>query len=243
MKVLISPISLEEARLVMEGGADIIDIKNVAEGSLGAQFPWVVEEVVQYLMGQGIETSATLGDLPYKPATASLAAYGAAHCGVDYLKAGLHGISSYDEALHMMQGVGRAATMVNPDIHVVAAGYADYRRFGGLNPTDLVDAAGDAKCQGVMVDTAIKDGKNLFDAMSLDEMADFLGRGRERGMFVALAGSIKAGHLPTLQELGPDIVGIRGAVCGKADRTTSIQFELVQEFVKEASKVVAGAMS
>ena len=38
MKVLISPTSLEEAEAVLAGGADIIDIKNPAEGSLGANF-------------------------------------------------------------------------------------------------------------------------------------------------------------------------------------------------------------
>ena len=37
MKVLISPLSLEEAHIVAEGGCDILDIKNVKEGSLGAQ--------------------------------------------------------------------------------------------------------------------------------------------------------------------------------------------------------------
>jgi uncharacterized protein (UPF0264 family) len=34
MKVLISPISLEEARVVIEGGCDILDLKNVKEGSV-----------------------------------------------------------------------------------------------------------------------------------------------------------------------------------------------------------------
>ena len=44
MKVLVSVISLEEARTVVELGADIIDIKNPAEGSLGAQPPQVIRE-------------------------------------------------------------------------------------------------------------------------------------------------------------------------------------------------------
>ncbi len=241
MKVLISPTSLEEARLVIEGGADIIDIKNVAEGSLGAQFPWIVKEIVQFVKGSGIKTSATLGDLPFKPATASLAAIGAAYCGVDYVKAGLHGARGYDQALAMMRGVAKAAAMINPDINVVAAGYADYRRFGGLEPDDLLKAAGDANCQVVMVDTAIKDGKSLFDAMTIDELADFVAAGHKRGMLVALAGSVKTEHLETLHELGPDIVGIRGVVCSKADRTTGIQLKLVREFMKEARRVKAAS--
>ena len=85
MKVLISPVSLEEARMVVKGGADILDIKNAKEGSLGAQVPWVIKEIIEEFKDTGIMCSATLGDLPYKPGTAALAALGAASCGVNYV--------------------------------------------------------------------------------------------------------------------------------------------------------------
>ena len=40
MIVLISPVSPEEASTILDCNVDIIDVKNVNEGSLGAQFPW-----------------------------------------------------------------------------------------------------------------------------------------------------------------------------------------------------------
>src|SRR5947209_19596802 len=80
MLVLISPVSYEEAASIVDSGVDIIDIKNVNEGSLGAQFPWHTREVAELSRAHGIKASATLGDLPYKPGTAALAAYGAAQC-------------------------------------------------------------------------------------------------------------------------------------------------------------------
>ena len=43
MLLLISPINTDEARESIEGGADIVDVKNPKEGSLGANFPWVIE--------------------------------------------------------------------------------------------------------------------------------------------------------------------------------------------------------
>src|SRR3989441_7672556 len=86
MLVLISPVSYEEAASIVDTGVDIIDIKNVNEGSLGAQFPWHTREVAELSRAHGIKASATLGDLPYKPGTAALAAYGAAQCGVTYIK-------------------------------------------------------------------------------------------------------------------------------------------------------------
>src|SRR4029077_2095656 len=85
MKVLISPTSLEEAEAVLAGGADIVDIKNPAEGSLGASFPWVIRGVAERLKGQPITLSATLGDLPHKPGTAALAALGAIQAGARYI--------------------------------------------------------------------------------------------------------------------------------------------------------------
>ena len=240
MKVLISPLSLEEAHIVAEGGCDILDIKNVKEGSLGAQSPWVVQEVVNAFKGDGIICSATLGDLPQKPGTASLAAFGVAKCGVNYVKAGLHGSRTYEDALEMMQHIHRAVRLVGDDILVVASGYADYRRFGGVSYEDVVAAARDSNCDVVMLDTAIKDGKTLLDAMTMDEIQDFIESGHEAGLLVALAGSVTQADIGSLAELGPDIIGVRGAVCDSNDRTRGITLERVQSFMEFSRQFTTG---
>ena len=232
MLVLISPVSYAEAASIIDTDVDIIDVKNVNEGSLGAQFPWHTSQVVELTKSAGIKTSATLGDLPYKPGTAALAAYGAATVGVTYIKAGLYGMNTYDEALAVMMAVQKAVRMVGDDLDVVAAGYADYRRFDGLNMHDLVRAAQDAHCDVVMVDTAIKDGQTLFDALSMVEIKDFVDAGHAAGMRVALAGSIKFDDAEKLLELNPDIIGVRGAVCEGTDRTTTISPTKTHEFVQ-----------
>jgi uncharacterized protein (UPF0264 family) len=232
MKVLISPVSYEEAASILDTGVDIIDVKNVNEGSLGAQFPWHIQQVVELTRPRGIKTSATLGDLPFKPGTAALAAYGAAITGVTYVKAGLYGVTTFEEALAMMDAVRRAVRMVSDTAEVVAAGYADWRRFGGLNPDDLVRAATSAQCDVVMVDTAIKDGHDLFDNMSLDELRRFVSQAREAGLMVALAGSLKWEHADWLFELDPALIGVRGAVCVGKDRKTAISPEKTLQFVQ-----------
>ena len=174
MKVLISPTSLEEAEAVLAGGADIIDIKNPAEGSLGASFPWVIRRVAERVKGQPITLSATLGDLPHKPGTAALAALGAIQAGARYIKAGLYGTRDYGEALEVMSAVARTCREADPTLLPVAAGYADYRRFGGLDPLTIVRVARDSGAALVMLDTAVKDGTSLFDALSEAEIAGFL---------------------------------------------------------------------
>ncbi|MFX1267117.1 MAG: (5-formylfuran-3-yl)methyl phosphate synthase, partial [Promethearchaeota archaeon] len=42
MKLLVSPRNLEEAAVAIESNVDYIDCKNPDEGSLGANFPWII---------------------------------------------------------------------------------------------------------------------------------------------------------------------------------------------------------
>jgi uncharacterized protein (UPF0264 family) len=65
--VLISPVSKAEAKIAWACGTDIIDIRNIAEGSLGASFPWVIKGVIESVPDKNVVFSATLGDLPCKP--------------------------------------------------------------------------------------------------------------------------------------------------------------------------------
>lgn len=232
MKILISPVSLDEAKAVMAGGADIVDVKNVKEGSLGGQKPWVVEAIVAECQKAGSQCSAALGDLPYKPGTAALAAYGTALLGVNYIKAGLHGVNTYDRALDLMDSIVRAIRMKDAPIKAVAAGYADYRRFDGLSYQDVIRVAKDSGSDLAMLDTSIKDGKTLFDAMTEDEIREFVAMARENDLEVALAGSIKSHHMELLSDIDPDIVGIRGAVCPAGDRTQGITEDGVRAFME-----------
>lgn len=101
MLLLISPKNIEEAKEAIAGGAHIIDVKNPPEGSLGANFPWVIEEV-KNITPKNLLVSATVGDVPYKPGTVSLAALGVAVSGADYIKVGLYGTKTYYEAVDVI---------------------------------------------------------------------------------------------------------------------------------------------
>ncbi len=239
MKLLVSVESLEEARVAVECGCAVLDIKNPNEGSLGANFPWVLKAIMDEFPNASCETSATVGDLPHKPGTAALAAHAVASFGLDYVKAGLYASTTFDEAVEMMTTVQRAVRMANPESRAVAAGFADWRRFDGLSTTDLVRAASAAQVDVVLIDTAIKDGSNLFDNMSLDELAEFVGLCREAGVMCALAGSIKEHHLDDLAKIGPDLTGVRGALCSdQKDRTSVIDPERTRAFIRATEEAV-----
>ncbi|HQJ62457.1 MAG TPA: (5-formylfuran-3-yl)methyl phosphate synthase [Methanothrix soehngenii] len=225
MRLLVSPMNMEEAHAALAGGADILDVKNPKEGSLGANFPWVIRSVADLARGR-VPVSATIGDMEFKPGTASLAALGAASSGADYVKAGLLGVKTHDQAEEMLKAIVRAVKDLDPEKKVVASGYSDYLRVGSISPMLLPAAASEAGADVVMVDTAIKDGKPTFDFMGEKDLADFIELGHSNDLEVALAGSIGFPHLETLLRLQPDIIGVRGIVCG-GDRRSAVKEELV----------------
>jgi uncharacterized protein (UPF0264 family) len=232
VKLLISPKNSKEAVEAIAGGADIIDVKNPKEGPLGANFPWVIKEIKQ-LVPEGVELSCTLGEAPNLPGSMALAAYGAALLGVDYVKVGLSGIQTVQSAVSLLENAVRAVRMCSLKIRVVAAGYGDYIRVNSIEPQFVVQAASIAKVDLVMLDTAVKDGKNLFAFQSLQQLEVFVDAAHKHGLGVALAGSLQGPDLSVVKGLGVDFVGLRGAACQNSNRDTGyITCERVEELVK-----------
>ncbi|KKG10334.1 hypothetical protein EO98_13595 [Methanosarcina sp. 2.H.T.1A.6] len=231
MKLLVSPINKEEAIIASRGGADIVDVKNPKEGSLGANFPWVIRDVKEVVNGRQ-PISATIGDFNYKPGTAALAALGAAASGADYIKVGLYDIQTEAQALELLTKITRAVKDYDPSKKVVASGYSDYKRINSISPILLPAVAAEAGVDVVMVDTGIKDGKSTFEFMDEKELTEFTDLAHEHGLENAIAGSLKFEDLPVLERIGPDIIGVRGMVCG-GDRRTAIRQELVEKLVSE----------
>ena len=235
MQLLISPINHDEAVEAIEGGADIVDVKNPKEGSLGANFPWVIKDI-RGLTPDDLLVSATLGDVPYKPGTVSLAAMGALVSGADYIKVGLYGTKNYDEAVEVMTNVVKAVKDVNSDAIVVASGYADAHRVGAISPWDIPKVARDSGSNLAMIDTAVKDGKTLFDYFTIEDCENFVNEAHGYGLKVALAGSVKKDQLKPLYDVGTDVVGLRGAACVGGDRNTG---HIDRSAVKELKDFVA----
>ncbi|MER7779895.1 (5-formylfuran-3-yl)methyl phosphate synthase [Streptomyces sp. NPDC096191] len=238
MLLLISPDGVEEALDCAKAAEhlDIVDVKKPDEGSLGANFPWVIRDI-RAAVPADKPLSATVGDVPYKPGTVAQAALGAVVSGATYIKVGLYGCTTPEQAVDVMKGVVRAVKDHRPDAFVVASGYADAHRIGCVNPLALPDIARRSGSDAAMLDTAIKDGTRLFDHLPPDVCGQFVRLAHEAGLLAALAGSIRAGDLSDLARIGTDIVGVRGAVCEGGDRTAGrIRPHLVAAFREEMDR-------
>ena len=234
MKLLVSVVNKKEALEAIKGRAHIIDVKNPKEGSLGANFPRVIRQVKE-IVPNNVEVSATIGDLPNLPGTASLAALGATTSGAKYVKAGLFGVKTSSEATILMREVCIAVRDYNKNSKVIAAGYADFKKVGCLNPLKLPQVAYKAEADGVMIDVKIKDSESkLFNFLGDKELKKFVDEAHNSNLIAALAGSLNRQDVPRLYDLGTDVIGVRRVVCSKKDRLNGeVQRKAVLEFAKE----------
>ncbi|MGP8088361.1 MAG: (5-formylfuran-3-yl)methyl phosphate synthase [Methanoregula sp.] len=221
MQLLVSPSSISEAHCSI--AADIIDVKKPSEGSLGANFPWVIREIKSFAKKP---VSAAIGDFPYKPGGASLAAYGAACAGADYVKIGL-AFAGKDRARDVIAAVTKAVKDEFPEKFVVIAGYSDYERMGSISPFEIAPLTAACGADYVMVDTGIKVGRSTFSFMDEATLIRFTEGNRALGLGTALAGSLVFADIDALKRINPEIIGVRGMVCG-GDRNATIREDLVK---------------
>ena len=221
MQLLVSPSSIDEAR--HSGAADIIDVKKPSEGSLGANFPWVIREIKAFSKKP---VSAAIGDFDYRPGGAALAAYGAACAGADYVKIGL-AFEGQDQARDVISAVVKAVKDEFPKKFVVIAAYSDYERMHSISPFDMAPIAAGCGADFAMVDTGIKDRQSTFAFMNEDTLRSFTEKNRKLGLGTALAGALRFEDIDALKRINPDIIGVRGMVCG-GDRNATVREDLIK---------------
>ncbi len=225
MQLLISVTSATEAQAAIHGGADIIDVKNPAEGALGAAAVAALRDVCALLPPEGV-ASAALGESNSAPGVLALAAYGAATLGVRYVKLGLQ-MADPAEAIALLQLIQSSLHLANPACALIAVGYADAAEIGALSWRMLPEVAHTARIKGCLIDTALKDGRRLFDHCAEPDLAHWIAECRAAGLLSALAGSLGQADLPALRRLRPDVAGFRSAAC-RGDRVNGrVEVELV----------------
>jgi uncharacterized protein (UPF0264 family) len=231
MRLLVSVTDAAEARVAADAGVDIVDVKNPAEGSLGAPSPRVIEQVREVVPPER-PVSAAIGDLPNLPGTAALAARGAARSGAAYVKVGLWGTSTTAEAVAVLRAVRDA---LDDGATVIAAVYADAERVPGgpLPPEAVVATARQAGVGGCLFDTAVKDGRGLFEWLSPETLAALVAEGHVAGLQMALAGALCAEDLSAVRATGADIAGVRSAACCDGRRTAPLDAERIERLRAE----------
>ncbi len=229
MILMVSVQDLDEATHALRGGADIVDVKNLQEALVGSAEPQTVKQVRDAVPGPH-HASVTLGVVPNQAGTVAMAVYAAGVLDATSVKVGFMK-SEYEEAVEVLVASRRA--LEGFETKLIGSLFADNHLYDGLEPRRMVELAKDSQCDGFLIDTLTKDGRNLFDFLSEEELRDIVYEGKLLGMSTALSGHLRIDDLDELARINPDIVGVRGAVCARGDRGKAVHWEAVAEFKRQ----------
>ena len=220
-KLLASISNLEEARIALRASVGILDMKDPAQGALGALDEHTIGEIVELVSGT-CPSSATIGDLPADPEVVLKKTQAIAKLGVNYVKVGIFG---GDWLLKCLPGL----KTITSDISLVGVLFAEY--FNDLSgPCHLLRSA---SFSGVMVDTANKKNGSVRTVKSDSELSDFVKTAQSSGLLCGIAGSLKYRDIKPLLTMAPDYLGFRTALCENHQRQGKLSAAMIQKITAQ----------
>ena len=232
-QLLVSVRNAAEVRSALIGGCDILDVKEPNRGSLGMAGVDSISEILRSVESASLESrpvpvSAALGETVEWTDTQNIPELPGS---LDYLKLGLSGMGRLDNWVPHWQSVrNRFEERAGCRFHWIAVSYCDREQAGSPEAEEVIEAAIETGCAGVLFDTFSKTGKTLLDYLDVNELIRISDRVRGSGLTFAIAGSLRPEMLPDILPIQPDIVAIRTAACRGGDRTSTINTQRVQSF-------------
>jgi uncharacterized protein (UPF0264 family) len=223
MKAVIVVMSKEDALEAYRGGARLLSVKNIREGSLGANVPRIIREV-RRILPRWVRMGASLGDYPERMAgTVAQAAVGAIVSGArHHVTAGLCRVGSVEEASLIIRNLGEIKDLY-PRVRLAIGAYADYQKMGTISPGDALELVRGSRIDAVVLDVEFPEEGHLLDLMKPPALEEFIGRAHRYGLQTILLGSLGVKDVEVLIESGTDLIGVRGSVCegGRAGRISA----------------------
>ncbi len=212
-RMLASVADASEADIVLELGADLIDLKDPRLGALGA-VPHDIAGEALAAIARRRETSAALGDPPYDEAQLLAGARAVAALGVDYVKLAVDG-STLDRLGCSLRRLAREVSLIGMMFADEAPDFAVLAKLAELG------------FKGAMLDTRDKTRGRLTDHLDVVRLNEFSSQCRALHLISGLAGSLEAPDIPRLMLVRPDVLGFRGALCRAHDRRGAIDPQAV----------------
>jgi (5-formylfuran-3-yl)methyl phosphate synthase len=207
-RMLASVADAAEASLVLELGADIVDLKDAQRGALGAVSLDTAQRAITAVAGRS-ETSAALGDPPYDKDDLLENARALAAMGVGAVKLAVDGPA--------LDRLGESFASLARDVALVGMMFADEKPDFAL-----LARLGELGFKGAMLDTRDKTRGRLSAHLEVVRLNEFCTQCRALNLMSGLAGSLEAPDVPRLLLVRPDVLGFRGALCHARDRRAAI---------------------
>lgn len=204
-QLVISVRTAAEAKRAWQYGADVVDLKEPFRGSMGRPDAAVASQVRAALPDATL--SMAMGEL-----TDALA------CEFDWqvvaqfqivkaAPAGCSSLSDWHDHWHAW------SANVPTHVHRVAVAYCDFEEAQSPPPVKLLASSIEQQADGFLLDTYRKEGGRLFDVMSVTRIKDIVRTAHQRGVWLAIAGSLCEQDVPQALLAGPDFIAFRTAAC------------------------------
>ena len=225
-RLLVSVRDVDEAQAVLEGGADWIDLKEPADGPLGAVGKTKAQEVVEYVAGRR-PVSAALGEFIAWQTSAIQELLELP--GIEYMKLGLAGCVNLEG--WSTQWLAAERTVRQAEKSLVAVVYADWQTASSPHPELIVKLAQQSSCKYLLIDTFDKSAAGTLGCLGQTGLCRLLRIAKQAALRTVVAGGFTLTDLPQLGTAPVDMIAVRGAVC-KGDRRGRVDTRLVAQFCK-----------
>jgi uncharacterized protein (UPF0264 family) len=221
--LLVSVRSAAEVVAALDGGADIIDVKEPAKGALAPAEAEVVAAVLDAVDGR-VPVSAALGE--WSP-NAITEAHWHLELPLQYVKWGLAGYAH-------TPGWGEDLLDTRRELPIgtemVMVAYADWERAKSVPPAEVAKFAKRFRFKAFLLDTWGKDGKTLLDFMTAKEVAELVDGLKRVYTTVAVGGSLRPEQLKQLKGVVPDYFAVRTSACAASKRDGAIDATRVRKW-------------
>jgi (5-formylfuran-3-yl)methyl phosphate synthase len=227
MQLLVSVRSAAEVEPALAGGANIIDAKEPANGSLGAVSPATLANVASRVPAIE-EFSIALGDVSSVAEVITLIdrLQLSSRTAPTYLKLGFAGVESPETVRQLLGTAVERARRFQFPVMIVAVAYADAVRAAALPPEIILGLAAAAHAGGVLIDTHLKDGTRLVDWRSPESLGAWVSLAHASDLMVGVAGALGPEDVGAVAIAEPDVIGFRGAACD-AGRLSCVSIDRV----------------
>ncbi|MBD3673426.1 MAG: hypothetical protein HUJ26_07855 [Planctomycetaceae bacterium] len=234
-RLLISVRNQEEALVAQQMEVDLIDLKEPVKGSLGMVDLEIARGIAEELPSATL--SLALGELSDWRESEIAPRIPSAF---RYLKLGLADqVSRSDWKCDWRGFRERVERQSEQSFDWIAVVYVDHLAANSPDPEEIIAAAIETRCAGVLFDTWSKEAGSLLDHVAPQRLAGFASTIHAAGLLTAFAGSLRADHLKTLLPILPTIVAVRGAVCDDSNRVGRLSASRIRAFQEQLQHPVS----
>ena len=232
--LLVSVRCADEVPIAVDGGADIIDVKEPSHGSLGMATPETLAACATVVPEQLLWTVAG-GELVEHNESGFAAVLEAVGQGVACSQRSLKRLPDATKfGLSQCEGTPWEHTFQNvagqlPEcVQAIPVAYADRQAASSPGVDTVLTAAARHGWETVLVDTFDKlQSGSLLDLVAVETIEQWVARARDLGVRIVLAGRLSLQDVPVVAACEPMAVAVRSAVC-VGGRNGRVDIELVR---------------